>query len=151
MIDRILNHLFRRSPLFLKVVAQRDAYGLRCNQLEIDLSAARDAVARESEERERGEQRIDILTRDRDKLWETLQQALQGERYALQSQANVLSQRSGAGVIYPEAHKIDSPVISQEGGPVGRSSRILPSQRAEQVRQDAIRQMVERDIAPMFK
>lgn len=119
-------------------------------RLEIDLAHARDACAAEAEERQRAEGRLDDLIRDREKLWETLQQALQGERYALQSQANVLSQRSGGGVPYPDAHKVDSPVLTQEGGPVGTSGRMLPSQRAEAARQAAIRDLVEKDLRKMF-
>jgi hypothetical protein len=123
---------------------------LAFRQLEFDLAAARNACAAEAEERERSEQRLDVLTRDRDKLWELVAEAQKGERYALQSQANVLSQRSGGGVPYPDAHQIDNPAIDQKGGPIGPASRILPSQRAEWARQAAIEEIVKRDIAPMF-
>ena len=118
--------------------------------MESDLVAARDACAAEAEERERTEQRLDILMRDRDRLWELVAEAQRGERYALHSQANVLSQRSGAGAPYPDAHQIDNPVLKQEGGPVAGGSRILPSQRAERARRAAIQQIVERELAPKF-
>jgi hypothetical protein len=150
-LDRILNHFFRKSPLFLEIMAERHQYAAKCNTLEIDLTAAREAVDEEAEYRQRAEDLADALARDRDKLWDLARESLKGERYALQSQANILSQRSGAGVVYPDAHSINNPVLQQEGGPAGRQGRILPSQLAEQARQAAIAKIVERDIKPMFQ
>lgn len=119
--------------------------------LEIDLAKAREACSAEAEEREDTERMLEVLTRDRDKLWELVTEAQKGERYALQSQANILSQRSGGGVPYPDAHQINNPTLTQEGGPVSGGNRILPSQRAERAREAAIQDIVMRDIAPMFK
>lgn len=119
--------------------------------LETDLANARAAIQGESEERVRAEFQLDTLLRDRDRDREMLKEALHGERYALQSQANILSQRSGAGVPYPDAHKIDSPHLTQEGGPAGASPRMLPSQRAEMARAAGINRIVEEQIRPMFE
>lgn len=119
--------------------------------LELDLASAREALQQESEERVRAEYRLDELIKDRDRDRQMLQDALQGERYALQSQANILSQRTGAGAPYPDAHKIEATHLTQEGGPAGASPRLLPSQRAEMARAAGITKIVQEQIRPMFE
>lgn len=104
------------------------------NQLasaESDLDALRNANEELVTEKTLLEDRIESALGDKDRLWETMQQALSGERYALQTMVNHSTQKAGGGTPFPEANILPAEVVRkpQVGGSVGRRGRILPSQQ----------------------
>lgn len=66
--------------------------------------------------------RIEALSADRTRLWETMQTALDSERQSLRTQINHLVQRSGGGVPYPEAHTLPPHAVprEQDTSPIAR-------------------------------
>ena len=87
--------------------------------------------------------RLESAIADKDRLWNQMQSALDNERYAVRSQVNVFSQKSGGGIPYPDAHSLPPESIRppQPGGMIGRS-RMLPSEREARQRSAAITQIV---------
>ncbi|MBV9082213.1 MAG: hypothetical protein JOZ62_06035 [Acidobacteriaceae bacterium] len=71
---------------------------------------------------------------EREKLWDMMHEALQGERTAYQMHINHSWQRMGAGMPYPEAPHIQPQAVPKPAGsePVGRQGRILPSEAVAQ-------------------
>ena len=92
------------------------------------------------------EDRLESSTQDRDRLWETMQESLRGERYAYQTMVNHAVQKTGAGTPYPDAHSLPASEIRkpQAPGPIGRSARVLPSEMANRASRQFIHDYVER-------
>lgn len=91
------------------------------------------------------EDRLESITQDRAQLWETMQECLRGERYAYQTMVNHATQKTGAGTPYPDAHALPASEVRQiqKPGPIGRSSRSLPSEGAARANREFIRNYVE--------
>lgn len=58
--------------------------------------------------------RLDGALDERQKIWDMLQEALNGERTAYQAHVNVEWQRKGFGAPYPEAPHLDSSAVPQQ-------------------------------------
>lgn len=103
------------------------------NQLasaESDLDSLRNANDELTTEKLLLQDRLDSALNDKDRLWDTMQQALNGERSALKTMVNHSVQKSGGGIPFPEEHSLPANTIRpvQQPGPVGRSGRLLPSE-----------------------
>jgi hypothetical protein len=97
--------------------------------LEAEARALREDHARITAENLRLQDRLDAAREDRDRLWETMQESLRGERTAYQMHVNQSWQRQGGGVPYPDAPHLPVASIPKQGSePVGRQGRILPSE-----------------------
>lgn len=79
------------------------------------------------------EDRLSAALADKDRLWEAMQQAMDGERYALHTMVNHAVAKSGGGTPYQDAHTLPPSEIRkvQTPGYVGRRGRTLPSEMAE--------------------
>lgn len=89
--------------------------------------------------------RLESAIQDKDRLWETMNQALNGERYAYQTMVNHAVQKTGGGIPYVDAHSLPPSEIRQlqKPGPIGRSSRMLPSEGALRATNSFVREFVE--------
>lgn len=98
-----------------------------------DLVAAREALDELSTEKLLLQDRLDAALADKDKLWSTMQDALDNERAALRSQVNHAVQKTGGGIPYPDAHFLPAGSVRevQASGPIGRRGRLLPSEAAQ--------------------
>lgn len=78
------------------------------------------------------EDRLSGVLADKDRLWEAMQHAIEGERYALRTMVNHAVAKSGGGTPYQDAHTLPPAEIRkvQTPGPVGRRGRVLPSELA---------------------
>jgi hypothetical protein len=88
------------------------------------------------------EDRLDSAISDKDKLWQVMQEALDGERDALRMTVNHAVQRAGGGVPYPESHALPANRVAQpqKSGPIGRRARVLPSEMALRQEMNNIRE-----------
>ena len=89
--------------------------------------------------------RLESALSDKDKLWDTMTEAMNGERPALHTMVNHSVQKNGGGIPFPDAHALPPSEVRkvQESGPVGRRSRILPSELAERQSVKFIKDYVE--------
>lgn len=78
------------------------------------------------------EDRLTAALQEKDRLWESTNRALDGERYALHTMVNHATQKNGGGTPYPDAHTLPPSEVRQvqRPGPIGRSARMLPSEIA---------------------
>lgn len=113
--------------------------------LNTDLENLREANQELSSEKSLLEDRLSSAIADKDKLWETMQTALQGERFAYQTMVNHSVQKTGGGIPYPDAHSLPAQSVHkpQEPGPIGRSARVLPSEIAERSTRKFVQEYVE--------
>lgn len=119
------------------MISQGLCYTKTLNQVSAlngDLTSARQEIEDLLTEKRILEDRLTTALVDHDRMWEALQDALGNERFALRTQINHLTQRSGAGTPYQDAHRIPDSAVArpQEPGPIGRRGRVLPSQLARQ-------------------
>lgn len=105
----------------------------------------RETVATLQAQNLRLEDRLVAAQQDRDRLWESFQQSLAGERAAYQLHINMSMQRQGAGVPYPDSPHIPehlAPTPPTE--PVGRRGRILMSEAVRQASDRTLSEFGER-------
>jgi hypothetical protein len=104
------------------------------------ISEVREAYNAEVQEHIRTRDRLDAALLDRQKLWEQMERALNGERAAYQMQINIRAQKAGEGLPFPEAYSLPDESVPKPRptGPMGRSGRILPSQRAAQAQREVL-------------
>lgn len=97
-----------------------------------DISNLQEANQELVNEKLRLEDRLEAMTTDRDKLWDTMQDAIHGERYAYQTMVNHAVQKNGGGIPFPDSHSLPPAEVRkiQAPGPIGRAARILPSELA---------------------
>lgn len=90
------------------------------------------------------EDRFVAAQQDRDRLWQSFQESLQGERAAYQLHINMSMQRQGAGVPYPDAPHIPEHLAqaASNSEPVGRRGRMLMS--------EVLRQATDQTLAQRF-
>jgi hypothetical protein len=88
--------------------------------------------------------RLESAIEEKTRIWATFQESLRGERYALQSMANVSVQKTGGGIPFPDAHSLPPNAVPkpQDAGPIGRSSRMLPSEIQDRNNREFIREYV---------
>lgn len=88
--------------------------------------------------------RLDGALQDRDRVWESFQAALAGERLAYQMQINHAVQKAGGGVPYPDAHSLPSGALPKQQAPgaIGRGSRMLFSESAARHNRQFIEELV---------
>lgn len=137
-----LRHLENQSRHLREIEAQRlrvakyakesESLNQKTRILLKERTEAEEGFMREQQDRIRVQDRLDSAIQDRDKLWDLVKESLAGERYALQTQVNHANQKMGGGVVYPDAHSLPSNAVpkAQEGGPIGRTGRFIPSQAA---------------------
>lgn len=79
------------------------------------------------------EDRLESSRNEADTLWSEMRLALDNERYATRSLANMNVAHRGGGNPYPDAHMPPPNSIPkhQASGPIGRSGRVLASQLAD--------------------
>lgn len=108
--------------------------------LETERNQLRETVAELQSQNLRLEDRLVAAQQDRDRLWESFQQSLQGERAAYQLHINMSMQRMGAGVPYPDAPHIPQHLAPQPSTnePLGRRGRVLMSEVLQQRVEDTI-------------
>lgn len=83
--------------------------------------------------------RIESAMQETARAWQAMQDALHGERLAMQMQVNHAVQKSGGGIPYPNAHSLPASTTKiQEPGPVGRRGRELPSESIAKATQRGI-------------
>lgn len=113
--------------------------------LSTDVSNLREANQELVNEKLRLEDRLEAAVTDRDKLWNSMQDAIHGERYAYQTMVNHAVQKNGGGVPFADAHQLPPSEVRkiQTPGPIGRSARILPSEMAARATRDFVEQFVE--------
>ena len=118
----------------------------RARTLATDNESLREANQQLTTEKLLLEDRLESSMQDRDRLWETMQESLRGERYAYQTMVNHATQKTGAGTPYPDAHSLPASEVRkiQTPGPIGRSSRVLPSEMASRATKQFIHDYVER-------
>lgn len=108
--------------------------------LETERDQLRETVATLQTEKLRLEDRLISSQQDRDRLWESFQQSLQGERTAYQLHINMSLQRQGAGVPYPDAPHLPQHVAPQPSNePLGRRGRVLMSEIMQQRTDEVVR------------
>jgi hypothetical protein len=130
--------LARNVELQVRIGKQEDAnQGLReaLSEVQGQLVSAREAFRVEEQARILAEDRVQSAIQDRDRLWDLVKESLAGERFALQTQVNHANQKTGGGVVYENAHALPTSAVPkpQEGGPVGRRGRMMPSQMAAEM------------------
>jgi hypothetical protein len=108
----------------------------------------RDTVATLQGQNLRLEDRLVAAQQDRDRLWESFQQSLQGERTAYQLHINMSMQRQGAGVPYPDAPHIPEHLTPapSNGEPIGRRGRMLMSEVLRQATDQAVTQRLRKTV-----
>lgn len=91
------------------------------------------------------EDRLSAAIADKDRLWDAMQQAMDGERYALHTMVNHAVAKAGGGTPYQDAHTLPPSEIRkvQVAGPVGRRGRELPSQIAARESERFLNEYVE--------
>jgi hypothetical protein len=115
----------------------------------IDLKEAMEQLQEETQalsaEKMLLQDRLEAATADRDRLWEMANQALNGERYAYQTMVNHAVQKNGGGIPFGDAHSLPPAEVRkpQTPGPIGRSSRMLPSEGAARRTNQFVREFVE--------
>lgn len=91
-------------------------------------------IAREELIREKVllEDRLSSALADKDRLWDAMQRAMDGERFALRTMVNHAVAKTGGGTPYQDAHALPASEVRkiQTPGPVGRRGRTLPSELA---------------------
>jgi hypothetical protein len=97
-----------------------------------ELAQLRETVVTLQGEKLRLEDRLVAAQQDRDRLWESFQQSLQGERTAYQLHINLSMQRAGAGIPYPDAPHIPQHQPQPSSEPMGRRGRQLMSEVIQQ-------------------
>lgn len=131
----------------LEMLAQMQAESAeQCRSFAEDVSnleAARDALI---QEKVLLEDRLSAALADKDRLWESMQRALDGERYALRTMVNHAVAKAGGGTPYQDAHTLPPSEVRQvqKAGPIGRSGRVLTSQIAMQESQRFVGELVDR-------
>lgn len=92
------------------------------------------------------EDRLALAEDEAAKLWQRMDEALANERFALRTQINHAVQHAGGGIPYPDAHAIPATSVPQpqRAGPVGRRGRILPSQMADAITQQTLKEWIAR-------
>jgi hypothetical protein len=115
-----------------------------CRALEAERDKLQEAFRDLQSQNFRLEDRLVAAGKDRERLWESFQQSLAGERAAYQLHINMSMQRMGAGVPYPDAPHIPEHLTPApaNGEPMGRRGRILMS--------EALRQATDHTIAQRF-
>lgn len=104
---------------------------VRLSSAESDVVLARAANEDLIQEKEVLEARLNAALADKEKLWDAMQDALNGERLSYQMQINHAVQKSGGGIPYPNAHSLPPATTRlQEPGAIGRRGRELPSEAA---------------------
>jgi hypothetical protein len=97
--------------------------------IETECDQLRETVASLQNEKLRLEDRLVAAQQDRDRLWESFQQSLQGERTAYQLHINMSLQRMGGGVPYPDAPHLPQHAVPEASNePLGRRGRVLMSE-----------------------
>lgn len=91
------------------------------------------------------EDRLNSALEDKQRLWDSMQEALNGERNALRTMVNHSVQKNGGGIPFPDAHSLPPSEIRkvQTPGPVGRSQRILPSEITERASRKFVNEYVQ--------
>ncbi len=117
----------------------------RCSSLEHDVDSLREANQELTHEKILLQDRLDSAIQDKDRIWESMQTALQGERYALQTMVNHAVQKNGGGVPFGEAHVLPATEIRkpQAPGGIGRSARALPSEIAQRATNTFVKNYME--------
>lgn len=112
---------------------------------EDELTRVREAYDGEVQAHLRTQDRLDAALKEVEHVWEIANKAIDGERQSYQGQINHLVQKSGGGVVYPEAHSLPENAVprAQPGGPIGRAGRMLPSQMAAMAQRAAVERYVE--------
>ena len=111
----------------------------------LELVNLRNAYDELTTEKLRLSDRLDSVIADKDRLWSLFETANSGLMDSLKMQVNHLNQRSGAGIPYPEAGSLPVGAVKiQEGGPIGRRGRMLPSQAAV----DQVQEFVRSEYGP---
>lgn len=110
--------------------ANNETLSAQLSAAECDVTAARDEIEILRQEAAVMTERLDAAIRDKERLWEMAQKAIEGERFANHTAYNHEVQRHGGGIPYPDAHALPVNVVPpiQKPGPVGRLGRMLTSQ-----------------------
>jgi len=109
-----------------------------------DIAGLREANQELAGEKAILEDRLTAAQSDKDRLWETMQKALEDERFAYQTMINQAWQKQNGGIPYPEAHSLPPETVRvQKPGPIGRSARILPSEMASRNTRQFVETFVE--------
>lgn len=148
----------KHSAVVAAITADRDRWRHDCieegnrrselkatiRDIETDLTNCREALDAASNDRISLQDRLESALSDKDKLWGSMQDALNNERFALRSQINHANQKAGAGIPYPDAHSLPPAAVMkpQEGGPIGRKGRILPSEAIAKHDREFIKEFV---------
>ena len=119
-------------------------------EAQAERDTAQEGYLREQQERIRTQDRLDSAIQDREQLWGLVKESLAGERFALQTQVNHANQKTGAGIVYPDAHSLPMHAVpkQQESGPVGRAGRMMPSQAAAQATTRALEEYAASQYKP---
>ena len=102
--------------------------GLRAR--EIERQQLRETAAALTTDKLRLQDQLIAAQEDRARLWDLVEDCLQGERTAYQMHVNMSIQKQGGGVPYPEAPHLPPnavPPVGQQDS-AGRKGRILPSE-----------------------
>lgn len=113
--------------------------------LSLDIRNLHEANTEFINEKLRLEDRLSTALDDKQRLWDSMNESLRGERYAYQTMVNHAVQGKGFGVPYPEAHTLPPEAVRkpQEPGPIGRTARMLPSEMAERANRQFVHTYVE--------
>lgn len=118
--------------------------------LESDLATLREAHDELATEKLLLQDRLESAIADKDNLWKMVEEALGNERGALRAMVNHANQRSGAGVVFPDAHILPHKAAAQpqDPGPIGPRGRVLRSQMVAQANRDFIRREYMEPVGP---
>lgn len=137
--------LFRQFRELESLAVMQSESAEECARNQADIESLREANQQLSTEKLLLEDRLESAIADKDRLWETMQESLRGERYAYQTMVNHATQKTGAGTPYPDAHSLPASEIRkpQAPGPIGRSARVLPSEMAQRQKREFVRNYVD--------
>jgi len=145
----------RLFPVFLRLAERvdmqarelhaREGVDSRATAMQSELAEVRESLHNLQMEKLMLQDRLDAALTDKDRLWNTMQDALDNERNSLRMQVNHAVQKSGGGIPYPDAHSLPAASVArpQQAGPVGRRGRLLPSEAAAQQSSQFIKDFVQ--------
>lgn len=128
------------------------SFAERCSSLEHDVDALRESNQDLIHEKTLLQDRLESAIQDKDRIWEAMQTALSGERYALQTMVNHAVQKNGGGVPFGEAHVLPAAEVRkvQTPGGIGRAARELPSEGARRASNVFVKNYME-TLGPIEK
>jgi hypothetical protein len=155
----MIDWLLKLFPQYRDLAALSEAQARNCQNMsleleevtttlrstESDLAAAREANESLTAENVRLQDRLDAAIEDKKELWDLVHTSLDGERFALHTQVNHAVQRAMGSPPYPDANILPTERLAkiQPGGPIGRRSRILPSEAMARQERENYRQWAE--------